>query len=130
MTRRPIVVVALLVLIACAQAADSKKDAAAKLERKMLGTWRGQPCVGRLTLKADGTFERDGVSPAGNRLSGTWEMRWDALPPTLVMHCKESDDGSFVGKTTEVKVIQLDDKKLVYQHPLAKRPSPHKRVAK
>ena len=130
MTRKPILAVALFALIACVQAADSRKDVAAELEKKMLGTWRGGPCVGTLTLKADGTFERRGVSPSGNRLAGTWKMRWDALPPTLVLHCKESDDGGSVGKTTEVKVVQLDDKMLVYQHPLAKKPSRHTRVTK
>ena len=44
-------------------------------------------------------------------------MRWNALPPTLVLSCKTSDDPDFVGKTLEVKLTQLDDDTLAYQFP-------------
>ena len=46
-------------------------------------------------------------------------MRWDALPPTLVLTCRTSDVKDEVGKTIEVRLIQLDDKSLA-----VKRASP------
>ena len=77
----------------------------------------GRDCVGDLTLRADGTFERQHYSPGNNKLTGTWEVRWNALPPTLVLTCKTSNDPDFVGKTWEVKLTQLDDEILAYQFP-------------
>ena len=44
-------------------------------------------------------------------------LRWDALPPTLVMTCKTSSDPTAVGKKDEVKLIKLDDKELVVSYP-------------
>jgi hypothetical protein len=93
----------------------SGKDLAS-LERRLHGTWKGGACIGELTLRADGTFERQHYSPGNNRLTGTWEVVWHALPPTLVFTCKTSDapDRIKVGETQEFKLIQLDDETFAY----------------
>jgi hypothetical protein len=79
----------------------------------------GGPCVGELTIRADGTFERRHYSMGNNTLTCTWAIRWDALPPPLALTCKASDepDRHSVGKMAEVKLIELNDRALVYQHP-------------
>ena len=74
------------------------------------GGWEGGPCEGAWIYRADGTFRASHYSPAGSRLAGTWEVLWDARPPTLVWTCKTSDDPDLVGKTWSVKLLQLDDK--------------------
>ncbi len=43
-------------------------------------------------------------------------MRWDALPPTLVLDCKTSTDRDLIGRR-EVKLILLDDAAFSYQYP-------------
>jgi RNA polymerase sigma factor (sigma-70 family) len=104
-------------LSASARAAKWAKDLAV-LERKLHGAWSGQgPCDGDLTLRADGTYERRRHGPGGNNSAGTWDVRWDALPPTLVLACKTSDDPAYAGKTVAVKLIQLDDKTLAFTYP-------------
>src|SRR5207237_963167 len=41
------------------------------LERKLVGEWKGEgSCLGDLTLRADGTFERRRYSPGNNTLAG------------------------------------------------------------
>jgi RNA polymerase sigma factor (sigma-70 family) len=105
------------------------KDLAA-LEQKLHGEWKGGPCNGELTMRADGTFERHHYSPGNNHLTGAWEVRWNALPPTLALTCKTSDRPDFVGRTLEVKLIHLDDQALVYQFPDQKTPTPYSRVKK
>ncbi len=115
MIRTAVFFAASLVCITSAQTADKPKEAPTALERKLHGTWRGGPCLGELTLRADGTFERRHFSPGNNKLTGTWEVRWNALPPTLILACKSSDDPDRVGKTSEVKLIQLDGHALAYQ---------------
>jgi uncharacterized protein (TIGR03067 family) len=107
--------VAALALISTAHPADKPKEAPPALERKLYGEWKGGDCQGELTLKAEGTFRRRHYSPGNNTLTGTWAVRWDALPPTLVLTCTASDCQEFVGKE-EVKLLQLDDAALVYQH--------------
>jgi hypothetical protein len=96
-----------------AQANDAKKERAA-LEQKMVGEWKGRiGCDGRFLFRADGTYELTEYGPAGDADSaGTWKVRWDALPPTLVLTCKTSKIPNEVGKTTEVKLLKLDDKSL------------------
>jgi hypothetical protein len=129
MIRMAVFLAASLVFITSAQAADNPKDAAAALERKLHGAWKGGPCLGEFTLKADATFERRHFSPGNYNLTGTWEVRWDALPPTLVLSCRTSDDPDSLGKTSEVKLIQLDDEVLAYQYP-GQRPARYTRVKK
>jgi hypothetical protein len=83
------------------------------IERKLHGSWRSESaCGGTLTIKADGTYEHTGLGPGGDTCSGAWEMRWDALPPTLVLTCKEAADPAMVGKR-ESKVEGLNDDGLV-----------------
>ena len=98
-------------------AEDNPGQALAALERKLDGVWVGNgPCDGQLTIKADGTYQRLRHGPGGNNSSGTWKVRWDALPPTLVLSCKTTDDAAYAGKTLEVKIVQLDDAELVFKY--------------
>ena len=110
---------ALITSAQTAQTAGKLKEPPVALEKKLHGAWEadGLDCVGDLTLRADGTFERHRYSPGNNKLTGIWEVRWNALPPTLILTCKTSNDPDFVGKTLEVKLIQLDDETLTYEFP-------------
>ncbi|MFI5380183.1 MAG: hypothetical protein ACHRHE_12870 [Tepidisphaerales bacterium] len=107
-------------------AAPAKGDALAALEQKLLGTWRGLPCEGNYTFNADGTYELENYTPGGITLTGTWSLRWDALPPTLLLTCKTSDikkkfpdwpEYNYLGKTREVKLLELNDDTLAYRVP-------------
>ena len=96
------------------RAAQARQDLAA-LEAKLHGEWAGTgPCDGGLTFRADGTYERTHQGPAGTNSAGTWKVRWDALPPTLVLKCETSDDPADAGKVSEVRLVQLDDKSLTW----------------
>jgi hypothetical protein len=87
------------------------------LEKKMLGAWKGQTgCDGNFLFRADGTYELTGYGPAPYDSAGTWKVRWDALPPTLVLTCKTSEIPDEVAKTTEVKLIKLDDESLAIEY--------------
>jgi hypothetical protein len=127
----PLAALAFVVSAQSVRTADKAKDPPPALEKKLHGDWEADDmdCVGELTLRADGTFERRHYSPGNNTLTGTWEMRWNALPPTLVLTCKISyysgdvtkpaaDD---IGKVAEVKVIQLDNEVLALQWVESKR---------
>jgi hypothetical protein len=126
MNRIVILLAASLAFIASGQTArteDKPKDPLAALEKKLQGAWEnGGACIGELTLRADSTFERSRYSPGNNKLSGTWEMRWNALPPRLMLTCKASDerDRHSVGKTVEYKVVQLDAETLALAYENAK----------
>src|SRR5258707_8256148 len=104
-----------LVVAVSVQSADKPPVAPAALERKLHGAWIGGDCIGELTLRADGNFERRHFSPGNNRLAGTWEVQWNAFPPTLVLACKTSDDPESIGKVSKFKLVQLDDGALAYQ---------------
>jgi len=102
-----------------ARTADKPKEPPVALEKKLHGAWECErDCVGDLTFRADGTFDRLRYSPGNYKLTGTWEMRWNALPPTLVLTCKTSNESDrfSVGKTLEVKVVQLNDEALAYEY--------------
>ena len=129
MIRTTAFVVASLILVALARPADQSSNELTSLEGKLHGAWTGGPCQGEFILGADGTFERQHYSPGSNQLAGTWEVRWDALPPTMVLSCETSDAQEFVGKTWEVKLVHLDNKALAYQHP-GQRPVRYKRLTK
>ncbi len=118
MIRTAVFCAASLVFITSAQTADKPEEALVALERKLHGAWKGPPCEGDWNYRADGTFEVKRYTPGDNQLTGTWKVRWNALPPTLVRTCKTSDDPVHlpVGKTWEVKLIQLDDEALTYQY--------------
>ena len=106
-----------LLAVGPAWAEDKPGETPTALEQKLHGAWiGGGPCDGRITFQADGTYERRLHGPAGNNSSGAWKVRWDALPPTLVLTCKTSDDPAYAGKTLEVKLLQLDDADLVFQY--------------
>jgi hypothetical protein len=79
---------------ATAAAAPSTRPAAeaGSLEQKLVGTWFGPDCGGDYTFRADGTFEYVDLTPARNTVRGTWAVRWDALPPTLVITCASAAD--------------------------------------
>jgi hypothetical protein len=88
----------------------------AALEQKMLGVWKGRTtCDGRLVFRADRTYELTAYGPASCESAGIWKVRWDALPATLVL-CETSEIPGEVGKTTEVKLIKLDDKSLAIEY--------------
>jgi len=117
MIRTAVLVAASLVFITSAQTAEQTKEPPVALERVLVGEWQGGLCIGELTLRADGAFERQHYSPGNHQLTGTWAVRWNALPPTLVMTCKTSDFSGYVGETKEVKLVQLDNEALMYQYP-------------
>ncbi len=89
------------------------------LEKKLHGEWIGDPCMGDWTFGADGTFALKNYSPGGNKFTGVWKVRWDALPPTLFLTFKTSNAPLHfkVGQTWEVKLVQLDDKTFAYKRP-------------
>ena len=99
------------------------------LERKLRGELGGA-CVGTLTFWANGTFERRQFSPGNHELTGTWEVRWDALPPTLGLTCKDSDSPRHIGTKAEVKLVQPDDTALALLHLGSDQPVSYKRVKK
>jgi len=96
----------------------------AALEQKILGFWQGPACGGDYTFNPDGTFVMENFTPGQNRLTGTWSIRWDALPPTLLVTCKTSDfkkkvpdraEYESLGKSREFKLLELNDKSLTYR---------------
>ena len=103
-------------------ASNEPVEGTAALERLLCGRWKGGACVGELKLRRDGVFERKHHSPGGNSLTGEWKVRWNALPPTLVLVCKTSDDLERfpAEKTWEMKLTQLDDGILAYEFPKEK----------
>jgi hypothetical protein len=109
------------------RAAASKGGELAALEQKLLGTWHGPACIGTLTFNPDGSFKRQHFTPGDNTLAGTWSLRWDALPPTLVLKCKTSDfkkkdpgRADYAGTIEELKLVELSDDALAYRFPKAK----------
>jgi hypothetical protein len=107
-------------------AAQAKTSDLAALEKKLLRTWSGPDCGGDFTFNADGTFNVRSFTPGQNTLTGTWSLRWDALPPTLLLTFKTSDfkrtypnepDYKYVGKTVEAKLLELSSDALVFKAP-------------
>jgi hypothetical protein len=107
-------------------AGQGKTGELAVLEQKLLGSWQGGPCEGNYTFHPDGTFELRRFTPGNNTLTGTWSLRWDALPPTLVVTCKTSDfkkndptrpEWEYLGKPLELKLIELNREVLLYHYP-------------
>jgi hypothetical protein len=107
-------------------AAPAKPAELAVLEQKLLRTWGGPACGGDFTFKADGTFDVRSFTPGQNILTGIWSLRWDALPPTLLLTFKTSNfkktypnepEYKYVGKTVEAKLLELSDHALVFKAP-------------
>jgi hypothetical protein len=111
------------------------------LERKLLGPWRGPACAGDFTFNADGTFTCIHFTPGDNTLTGTWSIRWHALPPTLVLTAKTSDfktkdptreEYDYLNKPLELKLVELTADTMAYRYPNDKfdwrssRPDPEK----
>jgi len=106
-----------LVGTASAWSAEKPADAITALEKLLHGEWDGLgPCDGEITFRADGTYQWRYVGPAGDTRAGTWDVRWDALPPTLVLSRKTSGDPPTVVKTFEVKLVELNKEALVFGH--------------
>src|SRR5207244_3408799 len=59
-----------------------------------------------------GTYSWIDFGPGAATVVGKWSMRWDALPPTLVMTSTASTDKDYIGMASKVKVLQLDGKTL------------------
>jgi hypothetical protein len=113
-----------------ASATQEKRGNSASLEKMLLGTWFGPCCGGDYTFNADGTYVVHNFTPGGNTLTGTWSIRWDALPPTLVLLCKTSNftkNGSdrteyeYLGKPEEIKLVELNEKNFSFRTPDGKR---------
>ena len=110
----------------------------AALEKKLLGSWKGGPCVGDYSFDADGTFELHHFTPGNNTVTGDWSIRWDALPPTLVLTCKTSDfkkktpsrqEYQYLGKDLELKLLELNSEALVCRSPNDKGDTRYERRA-
>jgi hypothetical protein len=107
------VAVVMLLGFVLPSAAAEKQNTPVALEKKLLGVWKGQAaCQGDLLVRADGTYKRIHAGPGNVTYAGTWAVLWEALPPTLVMTCKTSDDPDLIGKKEDVKLITLDDTNL------------------
>ena len=98
-----------------AERLKAEKELAA-LSAKLHGAWRGGACEGRLTFRADGTYEWSGRGPGGDTDTGTWALRGDAPAPTLVLKCKTSDDPERAGTTAELKSVQVDDAGFAFKY--------------
>ena len=115
-----VIVPAAVLLIGLAQAAlavPPGNELTTTKEEKILGAWRGQTgCAGNLVFRADGTYEWKQRGPGGDDSAGTWKVRGDGLPATLVLTCKKSEFLEEVGKTIEVTLIRLDDESLAVKY--------------
>ncbi|MFN0022170.1 MAG: hypothetical protein ACKVP0_28305 [Pirellulaceae bacterium] len=112
-----VLMVGLVQLVSAEPPAKGPGKELVALERIMLGAWQGQEgCSGRYLFNADGTYELKGFGPGGDETAGTWKVRWDALPPTLVLTCKASESDEDIGKETKVKLLQLDDASLTIEY--------------
>lgn len=109
------------------------------LEKKLLGHWKGPACAGDYTFNSDGTFELTHFTPGSNTLTGLWSIRWDALPPTLVLTCKTSDymtkdptrpEYEYLGKARESKLVELNDNEFAHRYSGDKSASRYTRPAR
>lgn len=118
MIRMALLLAAFLV-VSSAQTADKPKETPSAVEQKLHGEWKGGLCMGELILRADGTFMRQHYTPGNIKLTGTWKLIWNALPPTLALTCETSDEPGArdVGRTSKIKLVQLDDENLAYEDP-------------
>jgi hypothetical protein len=86
------------------------------LEQKLVGAWAGQSgCAGAYLFRADGTYQLTGYGPAPYDSAGTWKVRCETRPATLVLTCRESDLADEVGKSLELRFIRLDAYRLAVE---------------
>jgi len=89
----------------------------AALEKKLIGVWHGRTgCAGNFCFRNDGTYTLTDYGPAPYDTAGTWRVRWDALPPTLILTCVKSEVPDEMGKATELKLTRLDDQGFAVKH--------------
>ena len=117
MFRLAVAIALVLCLTSGNRANDKPGNGQTSIESKLHGVWVGGPCMGEFTFRADGTFERLHYSPGDHKLKGTWQLEWKALPPTLVVDCKESTNPEFVGWVLTVDLVRLNDQEFAYQTP-------------
>jgi hypothetical protein len=115
MIRTTLPFAALLVFMSVARAVDKPNQGQTAIEQKLLGEWVGGPGVGEIIFRPDGTFERRNYSPGNHTLKGEFELQWKALPPTLVLKCKESTNREFVDSVLSVSLVRLNDDEFAYQ---------------
>jgi hypothetical protein len=98
-----------------AASAKAEKELAA-VAAKLHGSWRGGACEGEITFRENRTYEWTGIGPGGERHEGTWTLRGDPARPALVMECKKADDPEREGKTTELKIVGVDDDQFEFKY--------------
>lgn len=82
----------------------------AGLEGKLLGEWEGGPCMGSITFRSNGVFERFHYSPGNCHMTGEWKLHWDQIPPLLVMIHQTSSDPDFKSPSIErYRLLELGD---------------------
>jgi hypothetical protein len=87
-------------------------------EQKILGEWKGAiGCDGRFIFRADGSYELKDYSPGPYDSAGTWKVRRNGQQAILVLDCTTSEILEEVCTTTQVKLIQLDDRSLALEWP-------------
>jgi hypothetical protein len=92
------------------------KKGRAALEQKLLGVWQGRiGCDGRLVIRADGTYALTEFGPGSDDSAGTWKLRRDTRPATLVLTCT-SEDPNEPAKRQKVRLIKLDDRSLAIRY--------------
>jgi hypothetical protein len=89
---------------------------------RLHGSWIGGPCQGRITFRADGTYEWTGRGPGGDTDTGTWAVRGTPSAPVLVLACKTSDDEDRTGTLLELRVTHLGATGFTIESPEAKKP--------
>ena len=123
LTARIAVLVSLVAVVALGASAAPVPAERAKAEKeltavatKLHGSWRGVACEGEITFHENRTYEWTGIGPGGDRHEGVWTLRGDPARPTLVMECKKADDPERKGKTTELKVVGVDDDQFEFKY--------------
>lgn len=110
---------------------DKPADSPSSLKEKIHGAWKGYgPCDGDLTLNANGTYARKWVGPGGDSDSGTWSLKWDALPPTLTFECEKADSEELEGRSIPGKLVRLDDDGMEILYDGSSQPIVFRRVEK
>ena len=100
----------------------SRTDAPISRRSALAGLGAGGLALALATTARPAAAQEGAGDLAGHPLTGTWAVRWDALPPTLVLTCKDADDPRYIGTTEAVKLVQLDDAALAWQRAGVEQP--------